>query len=46
MPYQYISGAESYDGNLFDLEAIISSMTEIETSELDWTDIVLNSELN
>lgn len=45
MPYQYISGMDSYEGSLFDLESIRESQTTVETAGVDWTNIVLSTEL-
>ena len=45
MPYQYISGVDRYDGQLFDVDAIMSSMMQVKTFNLDLSDIVLTSEL-
>lgn len=45
-PYQYISGLDTYSGEHFDIDAIRSSMTRVQTDLLDRSKIQLSYKLN
>ena len=44
MPYQYISGIDTYDGDIFDTESVIKNRSSINTEQVDKTKIILDVE--